>query len=63
MKSKIIDLDLAREFLNETTADSDDKKKLNAEKKKLRELREKHPIEISIAFKLPWWCLQSQVVD
>lgn len=54
---KVIDLELAREFLGEPLPELSDveKKKSQIEKKKLKELREKHSIEISISFEWPWW--------
>jgi len=53
---KKIDLDIAREFLNEPPLPPiPDKKALNATKKQLKELRERYPIQISVSFKIPWW--------
>lgn len=54
---KRIDLELAREFLNEAEPEVD-KKAAQAEKKKLKALREAHPIKISISFKWPWWDIE-----
>ena len=62
MKKKIIPLDLAFEFLNETKNEPEDKKKAAAERKQMRELRERHPIKIAISFKIPWWCSTEDVV-
>ncbi len=59
---KIIDLELAREFLNEPLPEVTElhKKAVLAEKKKIKELREMYPVEISISFKWPWWDLSHQ---
>lgn len=56
MQKKIIPLDLAFEFLNETKKEPNDKKKSSFENKQIRELRDRYPIQISITFKIPWWC-------
>lgn len=58
--AKKIALDLAYEFLGEEPPESTgDKKSINAEKKKIKELRETHPIQIAVAFKVPWWVIVS----
>lgn len=54
--AKKIDLDLAYEFLGEEPPEpAGDKKSINAEKKKIKELRENHPVSITVSFKIPWW--------
>lgn len=55
MQKKIILLDLAFEFLNETKKEPNDKKKTSFENKQIRDLRDRYPIQISITFKIPWW--------
>ena len=52
---KKIDLELTHEWLNTKPSENEDKKIIAAEKKKLKELKEKYPIQIEVAFKIPWW--------
>lgn len=61
---KKIDLDLAYEFLGEEPpTPTSDKKAINAEKKRIKELRENHPIQIAVSFKIPWWVIDSGLGD
>lgn len=57
MNKKIVDLELAREFLGKPKPElsAAEKKIASSEKKKLKEYRETHPIEIDIAFEQPDW--------
>jgi hypothetical protein len=63
IERKIVDLELAEEFLGQNSKDGTDsrnassleKKKLAAARKELKELRDRFPIEISVSFKDPWW--------
>jgi hypothetical protein len=56
---KIVDLEITHEWLGTDSAEEskEEKKAAAAERKRLRELRERHPIEIEVSFKLPWWVL------
>lgn len=53
---KIVDLELTHEWLGDSPmADQASKKAATLERKQIRELRERHPIMIAVAFLLPWW--------
>lgn len=54
---KIIDIEIAYELQELALPEEQqrDKKIVNAEKKLLKELREKHPIEIEVKFQEPTW--------
>lgn len=56
---KLVLLPLADELINEDKNSPEDKKqkklKNSAEQKAMKELRSQHPIQISVAFKIPWW--------
>lgn len=59
--SKKIDLDYSYELLGESKPEpKGDKKTINAEKKLIKELRENHPIQIEVSFKIPWWDISSE---
>lgn len=61
---KFIDLETAHEWLGiEKDTDSGEKKLATAERKKLKELQESHPIQVELAFSYPWWCVQNDGVE
>lgn len=53
---KIIYLEISSEILGmKQELNAHSKKLNNAEKKMLKDLRDRHPIQILVAFKFPWW--------
>jgi hypothetical protein len=60
---KLVDLELAHEFLGLISDEAHDsrgsssleKRKLAAARKELKELRDRFPIEIAVSFKEPLW--------
>jgi len=58
LKKKTVDLEMGHELLNtQPPLPGGDKKVLAAERKKLKEWRDRRPISISVAFKVPWWAV------
>lgn len=65
---KNVNLELADELwatesglqLNERDLSKDEKKRAAAERKELKELRERYPIRIAISFKPPFWSYEGE---